>query len=566
MFKQSIKIRLVLFSVLLVVIFSGLVIFRIADSLRSFNTLRQNVDNVTTGLIRINSASVAFKRIRTDLRDYIITSGNRATLQNRITSLINLLNGHVESLDEISPNDDVRSTMGSLKENLLVFYDVGERIIAARDTGDLDHALKILNTECVPISNTIITDFANLASLYQSISRDTNMYIQELSVRSTIVSILVSGLTLVLFIALVLYISKVIVSPLVKISKEVKKLAQGDLVLKEESIRAKFEAGSLWSDLINSIGRVREVIFSISNITSTVETAIKGIRETSSQTAESAAMIAENSQEVVTMLDGTRKLISQGVSDMQSAMQKMNETTNMLNDMSKDAQRMNQMSSESSDKISLTVNEMNEARQKSEEVAQISSRLYQSSEKIKNITNTISYVSKQINLLALNASIEAARAGEAGKGFAVVAGEVRRLAEQTGSSIAEINIITQLFADEISAIQKASLDNVTEMQGSMHLISDTKTLIDENARFAEVIKEISVSLSTTFGELVGLTGKTGTSISEIDKNSIDILSNVSEFASATQQQMASAQEMMATVEAIEDSVQILAEKTKYFKT
>ena len=277
-------------------------------------------------------------------------------------------------------------------------------------------------------------------------------------------------------------------------------------------------------------------------------------------------MIAENSQEVVTMLDGTRKLISQGVSDMQSAMQKMNETTNMLNDMSKDAQRMNQMSSESSDKISLTVNEMNEARQKSEEVAQISSRLYQSSEKIKNITNTISYVSKQINLLALNASIEAARAGEAGKGFAVVAGEVRRLAEQTGSSIAEINIITQLFADEISAIQKASLDNVTEMQGSMHLISDTKTLIDENARFAEVIKEISVSLSTTFGELVGLTGKTGTSISEIDKNSIDILSNVSEFASATQQQMASAQEMMATVEAIEDSVQILAEKTKYFKT
>ena len=41
---------------------------------------------------------------------------------------------------------------------------------------------------------------------------------------------------------------------------------------------------------------------------------------------------------------------------------------------------------------------------------------------------------------------------------------------------------------------------------------------------------------------------------------------VSEFAAATQQQMASAQEMTATVEAIEESVQVLTEKTKHFKT
>jgi len=293
---------------------------------------------------------------------------------------------------------------------------------------------------------------------------------------------------------------------------------------------------------------------------------MKGIRETSSQTAESAAMIAGNSQDVVLMLDGTRKLISQGVSDMQSAMDKMNETKNVLNAMNTDAQHMNKMSSESTDKINLTVNEMDQARQKSEEVAQISSRLYQSSEKIKDITSTISYVSNQINLLALNASIEAARAGEAGRGFAVVAGEVRKLAEQTGASITEIKNITQIFEDEINAIQKASHDNVMEMQESMKLVSDTKTLVDENTRFSEAIKEISANLSTTFGELVGLTGRTSASISEIDKNSIEILGSVSEFAAATQQQMASAQEMTATVEAIEESVQVLAEKTKYFKT
>ena len=42
-------------------------------------------------------------------------------------------------------------------------------------------------------------------------------------------------------------------------------------------------------------------------------------------------------------------------------------------------------------------------------------------------------------MLALNASIEAARAGEAGKGFAVVAEEVRKLADDTSTSVKSIH-------------------------------------------------------------------------------------------------------------------------------
>ena len=96
------------------------------------------------------------------------------------------------------------------------------------------------------------------------------------------------------------------------------------------------------------------------------------------------------------------------------------------------------------------------------ELVELTDRISRRASEVEGFLGEISNISKQTNLLALNAAIEAARAGEAGRGFAVVADEVRDLSTRTAQ-----------FSQQISAVMISMREDVRGAENAIERLAST---------------------------------------------------------------------------------------------
>ena len=292
--------------------------------------------------------------------------------------------------------------------------------------------------------------------------------------------------------------------PLANAVRAARRITQHDLSVPVE-LRGDDETGELLRALAEMQDNLTQLLRSVRDSAGQVGRASTQLNEAASHASSSTAGQLE-------------RLVSSGASMQQMAVV-INAVADSANRVASAAGETSSHARDGSSKVEVSVESATQivtgVQNSAESIGELTSTLNE----IDRISQVIKDIADQTNLLALNAAIEAARAGEQGRGFAVVADEVRKLAERTSGSIAEIATI-------IGAIHSRADQTVVSM-------SNVRQRVERGAEATQATHQVFTDIVQAAGHVAELANEIASashSQREVSSEAARALEAVSELA------------------------------------
>lgn len=232
--------------------------------------------------------------------------------------------------------------------------------------------------------------------------------------------------------------------------------------------------------VINSRDELQDLANSFNDMCINISSLLKSVNLSVDDVNLASLSLNDKSKELYSSISNVNEIINKidlGTTDstknLESLASNMEDVSDSINRIDSAAANVNTMASKANslsefglDIINALIEKANETRKITHEVNNVIQLVSKSVEEIAAMNDTITQITKQTNLLSLNAAIEAARAGESGRGFSVVAEQIKKLAEQTELSAKEISVtITHVKTNVENAVEKANeTSNAVENQ------------------------------------------------------------------------------------------------------
>ncbi|MFA0380943.1 methyl-accepting chemotaxis protein [Vibrio sp. 10N.222.54.A3] len=268
------------------------------------------------------------------------------------------------------------------------------------------------------------------------------------------------------------------------------------------TVRATYEGNSELGQISSSLNETLEKFSGVIDSLSRSSLTLASAAEETAQTCQYNSNTLVEQQDQIGLIATATEELSATVNEVAAKTQQTASSAKLVDEQSQEGLSTVQNSYHSIEKLASEINDL----------AEKITHLHESSNNINSVIDVIKSVAEQTNLLALNAAIEAARAGEQGRGFAVVADEVRTLAQRTQQSTAEIEGF-------ISSLQ-------SDVQTAFNVIDNSQKMSSKAVEDSKEVEHTLQGISASVSEIFSMTEQIATATEEQAVVTQDIAQNV----------------------------------------